>query len=1516
MRVIAVASVLLLSGAARVLAEDPSAGLGANDPAARFHGAPIYDFAVTNVKWEAATPEYSYVTFDLSWSFSWRAKWVEPAATSVTGRDMEVENWDAAWVFVKFLPEKDSKESIERNHWLHATLDKDSAHHVMPPGATNSVKMSDDSAGRGMGVFIYRDAVGHGVNDWKGIKLRWLHGADPSTGLGAGKVDPAKAAVRAYAIPMVYVPEGAFHIGASVESGYTPFPDGPDIPVSRLDGEQNFGAIPEVLRKAITQTTSKDGGPYLRWTDNNATCAATDGGWRGGKTIPFLLDKEWNGPVAAGTRARRMGPAPGCLWNTHTFSERSGSGMGGLDALNDDYPTGYDAFYCMKHDVTQRQYCDFLNSLPPAVAAARAFVSHEQSSDASMHSKKIIDKLPSGAEVAVVETAGNTIRSSADVPERPHAATPIGEETKEKDGMDMLIEGVMAEKSKDGTTVSKVKDIPVYWARLPFRQLRGVCWADTRAFAVWAGLRPITGPEATKASSGFRSALAPPLPPSSYDARGGLVLADEGQPNERPLRGSGQYGDDFGIRVGCFSTPTSDQATAHATYWGITDFGPLTVPMTDIKFRGSHGDGNMPAGTPGASWKRKFVDFTNTPPDWSGRWWEYPRPNARFASHTCRLASSADNRVRKPAAETDEAPPRQRKLAAQFPPADARRDDIPRVANVKVEPGKEYSTVSFDLSWQNSWRAKWEEPAEKNVTGKPLKVESWDAAWVIVKFRPMDAKDEGPALLAAGRKDHLVPAGAELDVGLTDEGDRGVGVFIYRNAIGTGPNDFKGVKLRWKHGADVDPAKGEVKVYAIAMVYIPEGPFVSRSPWGHPLTTITTPDSTQPGGYLDSGTNDIPTNPEWPNGYTPFYCMKYSISQGQYADMLNSAPSKNYKVTRRFSALAHNNPRLWHPAYYGFNGYTITTNTAGVFKADVPDRMCPLLSEADITFFTVWAGLRLMTDLEYEKACRGPRAVAKGGDAWTPATCGPAAGLDKSVLAAPSAIGPGPSYWGIRELSLSGCVQEWPSVVASVWGWGKKYMGGHSTGAMEDPDDWPWGWFANLYYGGIWRCPGYGTVGHWVDAAQLNNMDYALMDAERCGRYGVRAVRTANPKIEKDSPLAMDQLPNLAGYDIGIAYLSGRFNNTGDKPLKVELVSTLPAACFLQGAASRVFTATAQAVTPFKMPVVLTRALTRVTERRGRWLILPVQIKEPGGETLDETKIRVPADVLTRPSGVVQSLDGGKIDLKVRNATESPLELAFEMPSLPAVRIGETKRTLTVAAGAEAVVAFPVPQQWFPQTGPCRIPYRVTIGGSAALDFETSVELRTQTRWWIMKRVKAGPNLEGDDEDRLKGPDDLGGLAGAFSDAGDVFTLAAPSKGWKSVMCGSAVTLGETGPLPSRDSKAMGATRVIAAADADTVVVVRPVNADGREISMTPPAKGDAPFLIRAWVNDSLAFDSRLSEKERAKSARLRKGANTVVVEWQTNVDGGSAAASIAVQFNDAKTGKPVPEVFFDMDKR
>jgi hypothetical protein len=309
-----------------------------------------------------------------------------------------------------------------------------------------------------------------------------------------------------------------------------------------------------------------------------------------------------------------------------------------------------------------------------------------------------------------------------------------------------------------------------------------------------------------------------------------------------------------------------------------------------------------------------------------------------------------------------------------------------------------------------------------------------------------------------------------------------------------------------------------------------------------------------------------------------------------------------------------------------------------------------------------------------------------------------------------------------------------------------------------------------------------------------------------------------------------------------------------------------------------------------------------------------MQIKGPGGETLGEVKVRLSPDVLTRQPGAVPSLDGGKIDLKMTNATANPLTLAFEMPSLPAVRIGESKQTLTVAAGGEGVVAFRVPRQSFPQDGPCRIPYRVTIGNGAARPFETSVELQTQSRWWIRRPIQAEAKMAGDGDDSMKLLEGMSG--GVLSEAGDVFTLAVPSKGWDPVTCGLAVTLDKAGPLKTLDSRVIGATRAIAAGDADAILDVRAVNAEGVEMSLDPPKEGEVLFFLSAWVNDKLAFDSRQQKEKRSKPIRLLKGANNVVVEWRSNKAIETKAGGVRVQFNNATTGKPVPDVLLDMDNR
>ncbi|MBM4143067.1 MAG: formylglycine-generating enzyme family protein [Lentisphaerae bacterium] len=1506
--------VLLLAG---------SALAGENDPSARFRGPLTYDFAVTNVKWEAATPEYSYVTFDLHWSYSWRVKWTEPAKTSATGKDMEVENWDAAWVFVKFLPEKDTKAAIERNHWRHATLDTDFAHHVMPAGVTNTVGLTMDGK-RGLGVYLFRDRIGHGVNDWKGIKLRWNHGTD--------QVDPAKAKVKAHAIAMVYVPEGPFRVGSGSATHIPEFLDGPTLPVSGTRGYP--------------------------------TASLTDGSWRGGPVIPFLLDAEWSGPASPegfaaaspakdGSRARRIGPVAGQLWGTLTYIERMfpGSSVGRAGVLNDEYPTGYEAFHFMKYPLTQGQYADFLNSLPPDVAAARAYSEKVDGRDpegGSAGTEHVKLNLGPGYQPVIQEPDGHTIYSSADLPERPASLDDAGSTPGKGpgDGMDTLLTDVL-----DGAKEKKPQAPPVYTARVPFRRCNYLSTPDCFSYAVWAGLRPTTELEYEKACRGVRRPAPNELVFGSTNklgqAGGGsnARLLDAGRPTER-FAGGAANGNYFGAaRVGWSATPDSDRETAAASYWGILelfDAHVISVGSANRKWRafsGTPGDGRAPAGQAGAPATRKNGPvFDTTPADWPGpvqcgmkgvslsgrdlddRGWiggEH-MGGSRHAGNSCRLAGPRTTPCPVPRPGTaDEAagpPPSGRPAGPESAKAQAApgASDTVKVTNIKWAAGTmEYSTVTFDLAWDNSWRAAWTEPAEANVTGKPLKLESWDAAWVFVKFRPAGVRDDAHATLAPDAGDHKVPEGATLDVGLSDDGERGVGAFIYRKNAGRGPMDLRNVSLRWQHAADkIEPSGARLTVHAIEVVYVPQGPFASQSPWGRPLTVISHDDATRPGGYAGN-TNEIPREVSWPNGYAAFYCMKHAISQGQYAALLNSVASDPAAADYnggRYSALANGNPRRYNGVLYNVNGFSIKYSADEKrYTADVPDRPCNMLSWPDILSYTAWAALRPPTCPEYEKACRGPRKVAEDGDAWTAATCAPAPALG---LTGGRTYGSyGPSYWGIQGLSLSGNLLEWPGLVHNARRIGLSFSGSHGNGSPWAPDDWPWSGFGDGIGMGMFH--GMGNIGIWVDPSALDAVHprWENMDSDRTGRFGARAVRTAAGGSGKDAPLKVDALPNLAGYDLAIANLSGRFQNDGDQPLKVELVAALPADCFPQGPASRGFTAGPKTAAPFKVPVVFTSANVKAAVRRAGAMFLPLKIQGPGGEVLAEGSVRLQMETTERPPMVVQSLDGGKIDLNVKNATENPLTLMFEMSPPSAVRLGESKQSITIAAGSAGVVAFPAPRQWFPQEGPCRIPYRVTVGSGAALAGEAAVELRTQTRWWLTRRVKTGPKMG-------EGDVDLGGLEGAFSEAGDVFTLAAPSKGWKAVTCGSAVTLGDAGPLPSRESKAIGATRAIAPGDVNAVVEVRAVSAAGKEIPLNPTEKGEIPFFISVWVNDKLAFDSRLPEQGRAKPCRLRKGANALVVEWQSNADGETAGENVRVQFNDAKTGTPLPDLFFDMEEK
>ena len=313
--------------------------------------------------------------------------------------------------------------------------------------------------------------------------------------------------------------------------------------------------------------------------------------------------------------------------------------------------------------------------------------------------------------------------------------------------------------------------------------------------------------------------------------------------------------------------------------------------------------------------------------------------------------------------------------------------------------------VQFDVSWENSWRGGG--------------VSNWDAAWVFVKVRSNAGLWQHGRLNESG---HLAPAGSAIDVGLLTPGtpfstatNPGIGAFIHRSTDGNGAFSLTGVELSLNYGMiglnynDI----AEVKVFAVEMVYILQGTYavggVGTETGRFPLTTINTANAISPpsgssgysgspqGGY-PSGVS-APSNASWPNGFSAFYCMKYELSQQAYVDFLNTL-TYSQQVTRTVSvptsatgtgALVNPNadrngiaiqtpgqaPAL--PATYACN-----LDGNGVFgePGDGKDIACNWINWRDLSAYLDWSGLRQMTELEFEKACRGTIAPVSNEFAW------------------------------------------------------------------------------------------------------------------------------------------------------------------------------------------------------------------------------------------------------------------------------------------------------------------------------------------------------------------------------------------------------------------------------------------------------------------------------------------------------------------------------------------------------
>lgn len=444
-------------------------------------------------------------------------------------------------------------------------------------------------------------------------------------------------------------------------------------------------------------------------------------------------------------------------------------------------------------------------------------------------------------------------------------------------------------------------------------------------------------------------------------------------------------------------------------------------------------------------------------------------------------------------------------------------------------------TVRFDLQWENSWR--------NDLAGEgKCEPNNYDAAWVFVKVRVGD----GPwkhATLSTKVSDHVVPAGVALSVGQTD--GKAVGVFIYRGANGMGRFTAKDVGLCWQRASDqvADGAKVTVKVCALEMVHVPQGAFWVGDGLMDAAQFYAGGGGSNP--FKINGEAEIAIGPaagslfygkietwEWsgdqagvlpaafPKGYAAFYGMKYELAQAQYVDYLNTLTTNQVNVRWDSWWAGIVKQGFWPTRACGIK------KENGAYVTSFPFKAAGFLRWPDQVAYLDWAGLRPMTELEFEKACRGPLTPVAGEFAWGDTKAVEVQGLanegtpderpinfekanlagDRVQLMRGGCLGQGTGsrhfmgagYYGMTELSGSQCE---PAISAgSVKG--REFTGRHGDGALNEVGDadvpnWP-GLDAK---GAGWR--GGTTSGRRMAAlGGAGDTDGHIM-------YGVRGVRTA-----------------------------------------------------------------------------------------------------------------------------------------------------------------------------------------------------------------------------------------------------------------------------------------------------------------------------------------------------------------------------------------------------------------------
>ena len=312
-----------------------------------------------------------------------------------------------------------------------------------------------------------------------------------------------------------------------------------------------------------------------------------------------------------------------------------------------------------------------------------------------------------------------------------------------------------------------------------------------------------------------------------------------------------------------------------------------------------------------------------------------------------------------------------------------------QVANVVLTDQNTASgttVVQFDLSWENSWR----------ISVGPA---NYDAAWVFAKFQVGGGAWRSATIILPGSN----PAGVTIDV------QDNLGAFVYRSGDGSGDLSVESVRLIWQYATDGldEEAIVDIQVFALEMVYVPEGPFrlgtgsnlgttdnengefyrvgsspLLRVPYEVDSEALITIGSTEgnlyypsPGGGVSAGDQLGPSPAGFPKGFAAFYCAKYETSQAQYVAFFNTlTPAQRTLLDVTGSAGKNTDDVIArNDVSWAESGNATTTH---------PDVPLNYVNNEIALAYLDWAGLRLLSELEFEKAGRGPAEPVQNEFAW------------------------------------------------------------------------------------------------------------------------------------------------------------------------------------------------------------------------------------------------------------------------------------------------------------------------------------------------------------------------------------------------------------------------------------------------------------------------------------------------------------------------------------------------------